>query len=143
MIYRWIANNIQFDCYNSVHYPSYVLISDVDVYSQGKGDDQGIANLFFAFAYKGFRFEVAILPGYSKVTNYIQGNLSSQPDHIWNGINFDNGSYLIDVAWGMGECLLDKFNPNYSDFYFCTDPTIFIRSHFPVEQNWQLLIFVI
>ena len=139
MIYKWIGNNIQFDCYDSVHYPSYVPIADTDVYDKGKGGDQGIANLFFAFASKGFRFPVAILPGYSKVTNYVQGKLPSQPDHIWNGVTFEGASYLIDLPWGMGECYSDQFNPNYSDFYFCTDPNIFIRSHLPVEQSWQLL----
>ena len=139
MIYRWIATNIEFDCLNAARYPSYVPVSDVDVYNQGKGGDQGFANLFKAFANRGFNFQVAILVGYSKVTDYVQGKLPPEPDHIWNGINFEGGSYLIDLPWGAGECYVDQFHPNYSDFYFCTDPTIFIRSHLPQEQAWQLL----
>ena len=138
MVYKWIAYNIAFDCYNYVHNPSYLPIYDYDVYNQGKGGDEGIANLFNTMVSKAFQLPAAILRGYSKVTNY-QGKLPSQPDHIWNGINFEGGSYLIDVAWGMGECYSDRFNPAFSNFYFCNDPEVFIRSHFPLQSEWQLV----
>ena len=32
-----------------------------------------------------------------------------------------------------------KFVKLYNEFYFCTNPSDFIYSHFPIEEKWQLL----
>ena len=138
MIYRWIGNNIEFDCYNTMYYPSYVPYKDYDVYNQGKGGDLGITNLFNTMVNR-FPFQSVSLRGWSKVKPMVGGKLPQEPDHIWNGVTFENASYLIDVAWGMGVCYGPQFTREYSDFYFCTDPNIFIRSHLPEKPEWQLL----
>ena len=138
MIYRWIGNNIEFDCYNNMYYPSQVPYIDYDVYNKGMGADLGITNLFNTMV-KGFPFSSVSIEGWSKVQPMVQGTLPVNPDHIWNGVTFEGASYLIDMAWGMGSCYGPQFQREYSDFYFCTDPNIFIRSHLPRITQWQLL----
>ncbi len=32
-----------------------------------------------------------------------------------------------------------KFVKLYNEFYFCTNPSYFIYSHYPSEEKWQLL----
>ena len=138
MVYRWIGVNIEFDCYNNMYNPNYAPYIDYDVYNQGRGADLGITNLFNTMV-GGFSISSGSIEGWSKVRPMIQGTLPTDPDHIWNGVTFDGQSYLIDMAWGMGSCYSTQFVREYSDFYFCTDPNIFIRSHLPRNPNWQLL----
>ena len=40
---------------------------------------------------------------------------------------------------GAGFCVGKDFSGKRSDFYFGTDPELFIRSHYPNEEKWQLL----
>lgn len=138
MVYRWIGNNIEFDCYNNMYNPNYAPYLDYDVYNQGRGADLGITNLFNTMV-KGFSIPSESIEGWSKVQPMVQGTLPPNPDHIWNGVTFEGESHLIDMAWGMGSCYQAQFVREYSDFYFCTDPNIFIRSHLPRNSNWQLL----
>ena len=138
MVYRWIGHNIEFDCYNYMYNPNYAPYLDYDVYDQGRGADLGITNLFNTMV-KGFGLASESIEGWSKVQPMVQGTLPTNPDHIWNGVTFEGASYLIDMAWGMGSCYQASFVREYSDFYYCTDPNIFIRSHLPRNPNWQLL----
>lgn len=138
MLYKWMGYNIKFDCYNNYYYPSQLPISDIETYNAGQGGDLGISRLFVTMgnALGVYSYEI---PGYSKVSAYVQGKLPSQPDHVWNGVMIDNVYYLIDMSWALGDCNVDKFYPAFSDFYFCTEPNIFIRSHLPQDQSWQLV----
>ena len=138
MVYRWIGNNIYFDCYNNAHNPNYAPYLAYDVFSKGYGADLGITNLFNAML-DGFYIPHLSIEGWSKVKPMVQGTLPADPDHIWNGVTFEGENHLIDVAWGMGVCYGEQFVREYSDFYFCTDPNIFIRSHLPRDPNWQIL----
>lgn len=119
MVYRWIGNNIDFDCYNNMYNPNYAPYLDNDVYDQGRGADLGITNLFNTMV-KGFSLSSVSIEGWSKVQPMVQGTLPPNPDHIWNGVTFENESHLIDMAWGMGSCFQTQFVRDYSDFYFCT-----------------------
>lgn len=138
MLYKWMAYNIQYDCYNSYHNPSQLPISDSDTYNAGKGGDVGITKLFYTMG-NALGFYTYEITGHSKVTPLVQGKLPLHPDHVWNGVMIDNNYYLIDVSWAMGDCNVDQFYPAYSDFYFCTEPNIFFRSHLPQDPTWQLI----
>ena len=56
----------------------------------------------------------------------------------WNAILIDNNYYLIDSRKGTGYCT-KEFKKKNTDLYFGTKPEIFIRSHFPDDDKWQLL----
>lgn len=82
------------------------------------------------------------IPGCSK-------GLRHQPDkqftegernHSWNAV-FINGEWrFVDCTWGSG--FLDtnkKFCRQFDEFWFLTDPEVFVYDHFPAHQIWQLL----
>ena len=71
-------------------------------------------------------------------------NLDPRPkteNHEWNAIKLNGEYYLCEVTWGAGKVENNKFVKNYSTFYFCCPPEIFIMSHYPSKDlsKWMLL----
>ena len=68
-------------------------------------------------------------------------------NHSWNTVFLDKDWYLIDCTWGAGHIDENgKFQQKFTEFYFLTNPSEFITSHFPyidkdMEESpkWQLL----
>ena len=58
--------------------------------------------------------------------------------HAWNGARINDGWYLLDPTWGAGH-VDDQFHREYNPTYLFTPPEVFINTHFPNEQGWQLL----
>ena len=55
-------------------------------------------------------------------------------NHAYSAIKLDNKWYLLDVTWGAGKIEDKKFIKKYDEFYFCTDPELFILNHFPDKE---------
>ena len=138
MIYKWDAQNIKYDCYNYNHDRSKIDYTLQGTYNKGVGVCDGYAQIYLEMA-TGLGLEAARVIGYSKGAGYIQGKVPTSTDHAWNAVKIDGTYYLLDVTWGAGSCNGDIFEPNFKDSYFCTDPNIFIRTHLPAEQKWQLI----
>ena len=71
-------------------------------------------------------------------------NLDPRPkteNHEWNAIKLNGEYYLCEVTWGAGKVENNKFVRNYSTFYFCCPPEIFIMTHYPSKDlsKWMLL----
>ena len=63
-----------------------------------------------------------------------------QINHEYNVVKIDKDWKFIDTTLGAGYINKRmKFVKLYNDFYFCTNPSDFIYSHFPIEEKWQLL----
>ncbi|TSW48761.1 Kyphoscoliosis peptidase [Bagarius yarrelli] len=81
--------------------------------------------------------------GYSKGIGQRPGHrLADKPsDHMWNAVWVKGQWGLLDACWGAGTVNMDTktFVKRFDDFYFLTEPKDFINSHFPDEENWQLL----
>lgn len=68
-------------------------------------------------------------------------------DHSWNAVFLQNDWYLVDCMWGAGHIDENgKYLKNFTEFYFLTNPSEFVTSHFPfinknIEESlkWQLL----
>lgn len=61
------------------------------------------------------------------------------PNHSWNAVRLSNKWYLCDATWSSG--YLDEYNifiTAYNNGYFLTDPYLFGKNHFPLEQKWGL-----
>ena len=55
-------------------------------------------------------------------------------------MHIDGEWRFIDCTWGSGYVALDgRFKPQFDEFWFLTDPEIFIYDHFPTHPIWQLL----
>jgi transglutaminase/protease-like cytokinesis protein 3 len=132
LVYKWITLNIKYDCSNN---KIGMYETPVRVYYLGIGNSRSISELFTIMcSYMGVK------------SNYILGYIKTSDDelvtiveHNWNYIEINNKYYLIDVSLAMGVCGINGFSYTYSELYFDQNPEIFIRSHFPLDNKWQLL----
>ena len=128
LVYKWIAENIEYDCYGVNHNTANHLESTT--YNTGKGVCAGMSYIFRTFArFLGLEAEY--------ISGYTRGATSS--NHAWNSVKIDSVYYLVDSTWGAGSCKGDNYEKAFSDAYFCPDPEFFIREHLPVESQWQLV----
>ena len=137
MVYKWLTKNIEYDCYTYVHEYSKIDRSEDGTYNKGKGVCAGYSKIFRSMC-NGLGQESYYISGYTK-DHVVKGKTPSSTNHAWNSVKIDGSFYLIDSTWGAGGCDGDKYNPDFNEFYFCTNPQIFIRKHLPAEQKWQLL----
>ena len=140
LVYKWLLENIEYDCYGFNH--NTVDYDEHNSYNNGKGVCSGYSKIFETMC-KALGLEVAVISGYSKGASYELGSMPKKTDHAWNAVKIDSVYYLVDSTWGAGFCTEDTFTKKSNDFFFCTNPKYFIRSHFPVESQWQLLSKII
>lgn len=61
-------------------------------------------------------------------------------NHSWNAVQLDGRWYLCDATWASGAIDPQRrtFIQQYNDAYFLTEPSLFIRNHYPLETRWML-----
>ena len=132
LIYKWIATNIELEVSGKNDDP-------VLVYNSGKGTAKGMSSLFKKMC-NYWRLEVENISGYIKtLAGLTSEDLVTKMDFTWNYILIDGSYYLIDVSSGSGIFGDGDYEHVYTDLYFGTNPEIFIRLHFPIDNKWQLL----
>ena len=134
LVYKWLAKNIDYDCYNYFH-GGKVVHDDKSTYSSGIGVCSGFSYLFKNMC-SALGLEANYIHGYGKG---LPGQRPEKAKHGWNSVKIDHSYYLIDVTWGAGSCREDEYQKKYTDFFFGTRPEEFIRTHLPVDKKWQLL----
>ncbi|MCG8801766.1 transglutaminase domain-containing protein [Tenacibaculum finnmarkense] len=81
----------------------------------------------------------------SKIINGYGRTVSSNIDtleninHSWNSVKLNNKWYLCDPTWSSG--YIDEngiFITDYNTGYFLTDPVLFSKNHYPLQQKWLL-----
>ena len=130
LAYKWIAQNIEYDCYGLNH--NQINNGEMTTYNTGKGVSTGISSLFVKIC-KLLGLEAESITGYYKL--HLVGEISSKPNYIWNSVKIDSTYYLIDTIMGAGYCDGDTYKKFFRDFYFCLDPKIFVRGHLPIEDK--------
>lgn len=136
LVYKWIGSNIVYDCYALNH--GGIDYTEAGTYKKGKGVCAGYSYIYETMS-KSLGLEAEYVVGYSKGAGFVPGVIPKKSDHAWNVVKIDSKYYLIDSTWGSGSCDGDNFVQNFRDFYFCTDPQAFIRTHLPEEKQWQLI----
>lgn len=134
LVYKWIAKNIDYDCYNHFH-GGKLVHDDKSTYSSGVGVCSGFSLLFKNMC-KALGLEANYVHGYGKG---LPGQRPEKAKHGWNSVKIYHSYYLVDVTWGAGSCKEDEYQKKYTDFYFGTRPDEFIRTHLPSDKRWQLL----
>ena len=136
-IFRWVAQNIAYDT-DSYFSGRYGDLSDKGVLSSKKSVCSGYSNLFESLCkYAGL--EVVSISGYGKGYGYKEGQKISGTNHAWNAVKIDNEWKLFDVTWGAGYVNGRNFVRRWENYWFATDPEMFIFSHYPSNEEWQLL----
>ncbi|MGY6528362.1 MAG: transglutaminase domain-containing protein [Cyanobacterium sp.] len=140
IIYSWITHNIAYDVVSLNTFMNYNIYPDVSVRTVLNTREticSGYANLYQQLA-QNMGLRSVIIIGYAKGFDYAVGN-DSNVNHAWNGVQIDGKWFLLDPTWGAGTINDNRFEKNFNDFYFATNPQHFIYTHFPENNKWQLL----
>ena len=135
LVYKWIAQNIEYDKDDQKQGNSSTAIATV--YKTGKGGYIGITELFKTMC-DHLKIKADTILGLTKGTSFNDMIIKIIPkEYSWNYILIDKEYYLIAVVSSI------NFEKNKkkrgSDFYFGMDPEASIRLHFPNDNKWQLL----
>lgn len=136
LVYKWLSENIVYDCYGLNH--GGIDFTEQGTYNKGKGVCAGYS-LIFEKMCDSLGLESEYVVGYSKGAGFTPGVIPRQSDHAWNSVKIDSSYYLVDSTWGSGSCDGDTYTASFNEFYFCTNPEAFIRTHLPEEKQWQLI----
>lgn len=58
-------------------------------------------------------------------------------NHTWNAVRVNGSWRLMDATWASGHSGLEE--KKFTGLYFFSDPKELIKSHFPMNKEWQLL----
>ena len=131
-IFIWIANNIAYDT-------NYKITSKEAALKQGKGVCEAYSGLFKSLAELA-GLEVVTVHGDAKKFFYRKPSHLDKGGHAWNVVKDDDGRWVIvDATWGAGFVNNNTFTRKLSVVWFDPAPEIFIFTHFPKEDKWQLL----
>ena len=134
LIYKWVAENIEYD------YVNYKANNPVDcepanVLIDKKTVCSGYARLFTSLLKcLGYPQEnIKNIIGHSKGIGYdVEKQITDEDtDHEWNAVKIGEKWCLIDATWGAGSIVNDAFAKSYTEYYLCTPPAQFVRSHLP------------
>lgn len=127
-IYKWITKNIAYDT-------SYSIRTADDTYENQCGVCQGYCELFYRLADAvGLRSEIIF--GRSKD---LYGRIDDM-GHAWMFVYTNgNSGILIDPTWGAGTVDNGRFERKVTDDWFHVDPKWMIFTHFPDEEESQLI----
>lgn len=81
--------------------------------------------------------ECEIINGYGRS---VASNIEEldMANHSWNAVKLKNKWYLCDATWSSGYTINSTFIKDYNNGYFLTDPILFSKSHYPIDQAWLL-----
>lgn len=81
------------------------------------------------------------IDGYGKTGIDVSPNDRFSSNHAWAAVWLNGRWNLTDVTWGSGYTLegTHTFVRKTNDWYFFTDPEVFILDHYPKKAEWQLL----
>ncbi|XP_033760531.1 kyphoscoliosis peptidase-like [Pecten maximus] len=149
-IYQWVSKNIDYDVagYLNLGGAQRKSCDPESVLRNRSSVCQGYADLVLSLC-KEAGVPVKTISGFSKGYSYKAGvaiTTNSDTNHAWNAVFVNNEWRLIDCTWDAGHVSDNKFERHEGEFYFLTDPDVFINDHFPyikkdmaMSQQWQLL----
>jgi transglutaminase/protease-like cytokinesis protein 3 len=135
--YYWTASHIRYDRARSsgtqFHY-QYKTDLIEEVMKSREAVCSGYAELFCEFLSR-CNIPCEVINGFSKTRENILQGIPYSEDHSWNAISINEHWHLIDVTWA-NTTSRDGF---IDDYYFMTEPGLFILDHYPTDPSWQLL----
>lgn len=130
-IFCWLATNIRYDGKEKettywAKYPSDKARLE-DTYRFRKGVCSGISHLFrYMLELAGIRG--IVINGYAR--NDIETIFRQKPNHAWNAVKIDAQWHLFDLTWAIDA------SKKMNDFWFDTNPELFILNHYPLYQQY-------
>ncbi|WP_439128886.1 transglutaminase domain-containing protein [Polaribacter sp.] len=74
-------------------------------------------------------------------TSTVDFSKLTMPNHTWNIVKLNNKWYVCDPTWSTGISFPEegRFQFDFNDGYFLTEPTLFLKNHYPLETQFSLL----
>ena len=134
-VHDWVAWNIAYD-FDSLDDGSYVLKqTSGDVFATRRGVCAGYSNLMVALG-RVTGDEIVYVGGHSREQD---GSIAGS-GHAWNAARVHEQWWLMDVTWDSGHRgAHGRFERDYGTEYLLTPPEVFITTHLPQDDGWQLL----
>ena len=134
-MHDWVAWNISYD-FDSLDDGSYVFKqTSGDVFASRRGVCAGYSNVMVALG-RVTGDEIVYVGGHSREQD---GSIAGS-GHAWNAARIDGQWWLLDVTWDSGHRGADgRFERDYGTEYLLTPPRVFIGTHLPGDDGWQLL----
>jgi len=126
--YDWIAFNIIYDFAALKGKPT--KIDPEGVFETRKTICEGYSLLFLAMI-TDLGLQATMVTGYVRPT--------TTDNHAWDAVKVNGEWHLFDPCWGAGGLDYKSNVDNYLNFWFDTDPRLFVYNHFPYDTNWLLL----
>jgi hypothetical protein len=135
--YTWIAHNIN---YNTQEYmtKNYTHLSANETLQSRRAVCSGYSNLYQALT-SAMGLRSVVIEGYAKGLGYGLGDLNDV-NHAWNAVQVNNYWYFVDATLGSGTIQDSHFVREFDPFFFGPPPHQYFYSHFPVREEWQLLV---
>jgi len=132
-LHDYVADRISYDAesYLAKIYPPQDAQT---VFNTHKSVCAGYANLLAALG-KAINEEIIVVVGNSRK---MSGEMSGE-GHAWNAAKIEGKWYLIDATWDSGYLKTSEFIKQYRADYLLPLPKIMIITHFPDDEDWQLL----
>jgi uncharacterized protein (DUF2237 family) len=142
VIYKWITSNISYDVQAFISNNLDGAADPRSVYKNRKGVCSGYSYLLVEMLQMaGVRAEV--IDGYAPAFYRTYGNVeTARPNHSWVGVRINDNWCLADPTWDAGgvDPRTGAFAFKRGKFsHFLASPTIFVKQHLPIIEDWQLL----
>ncbi len=137
-IFLWIASTIEYDneLRTDVTLQKSIYTSEENVLKNVLKRKKALCG-GYAFLYKELCEQVGIeswvIHGYSK--KYYYTSTRKQVDHTWNAVKINGKWRLLDLTLARSQRKNNK--PNL--YWFNTDPSYFIKTHYPENIQWTLI----
>ncbi|MEQ6124714.1 transglutaminase domain-containing protein [Pseudotenacibaculum sp. MALMAid0570] len=84
--------------------------------------------------------EARIIHGIGKTTELTEEDFK-YPNHSWNAVKINGKWYLCDPTWASGISYPEqgRFDFDYNNGYFLSNPDLFVMTHYPLDPKWILL----
>ena len=140
-IFKWMRENLYIaqDYFKPRDFPEEGNKTEEGTYIGGVGANEGFTALFTTMC-NSLGLEAFTITGYLK-TN-VGREAETISNYLWNVVKLDLLYYLVDITldFEIQHYYYSGFAPyEYLGLLFCQDPEIFIKSHFPLDQKWQLV----
>jgi hypothetical protein len=136
-LYEWVARNLAYDVRGFLS-GRLGDGSPEEVYRKRLAVCGGYVALFQRLASE-VGLQVQPILGYAKGFTYRSGVSTRKANHSWLALHVDNRWRLLDPTWASGFVANGKFERGFSWDYFMVEPNELILSHYPEENEWQLL----
>ena len=136
ILFLWIGQNIDYDIEKQLAKVE-IDVTPEGVFNNGKTICTGYTHLYRDI---GTYIDLIIenVSCYEKGYGYRPGTIFKKTNHDYNVIKLNDIWYPIDSTWGTGHIEGKTFVRERNEFYFCTDPEILIKTHFPSDEKWML-----